>query len=433
MDAIGSGVFVFGLTKQAARNARDAGMKVEMAKEKLLVVGGGMASARFVKELIALAPERYAITMIGDEPRLAYNRVLLSSVLAGEMSVRDIDLEPARFWREAGVELRAGRKATRIDLAQRRVSLDGGETLSFSKLVLATGSHAIRLPIEGAGLPGVRTFRDVTDVAALTRLGAAGRRVLVIGGGLLGLEAAHGLARLGAQVTLAHVVDRLMERQLDAGGAEILRRMVAAQGVEILLNASAVAIRGGDRVTRVDFEDGRSVQTEAVVFAVGINPNASLARDAGLMVTRGVVVDDGLATSDRHVFAIGECAEHRGVCYGLVEPAYQQGRVLAQRLAGRDSAYSGSVVSTNLKVSGVRVFSAGEFLGDAGARRLVYSDPAMGVYRKLIFRDDRLTGAVLIGDTRGGPGFLDLIRTGEAVSARRDELMFGAPVVKKAA
>lgn len=408
-------------------------MKVEMAKEKLLVVGGGMASARFVKELIALAPERYAITMIGDEPRLAYNRVLLSSVLAGELSIRDIDLEPARFWREAGVELLAGRKATRIDLAQRRVSLDGGETLSYSKLVLATGSHAIRLPIEGAGLPGVHTFRDVTDVAALTRLGAAGRRVLVIGGGLLGLEAAHGLARLGARVTLAHVVDRLMERQLDAGGAEILRCMVAAQGVDILLNSSVVAIRGGDRVTRVDFEDGRSVEAEAVVFAVGIKPNASLARDAGLMVTRGVVVDDGLATSDRHVFAIGECAEHRGVCYGLVEPAYQQGRVLAQRLAGRDSAYSGSVVSTNLKVSGVRVFSAGEFLGGAGARRLVYSDPAMGVYRKLIFRDDRLAGAVLIGDTRGGPDFLDLIRTGETVSASRDELMFGAPVVKKAA
>lgn len=404
-----------------------------MEKEKLLVVGGGMACARFVEELISRSPDRYAITMIGEEPRLAYNRVLLSSVLAGEISIGEIDLKPARFWTDAGVACIAGQKATRIDLAQRRVSLDDGRALSYSKLVLATGSHAIRLPIEGADLPGVHTFRNMKDVAALTRLGAAGRRVLVIGGGLLGLEAAHGLARLGAGVTLAHVVDRLMERQLDACGSDILRRMVEKKGVEILLNANAVAIRGESRVRRVDFEDGRSIEADAVVFAVGVRPNAGLAQDAGLTVNRGVVVDDQLGASDPNVFAIGECAEHRGACYGLVEPAYEQGRVLAMRLAGGGGAYRGGVVSTNLKVSGVRVFSAGEFMGDAGARRLVYSDKAMGVYRKLILRNDRLTGAVLIGNTSGALDIVEFIRTGENMSARRDELMFGVPVVKKAA
>ncbi|MBI5012296.1 MAG: NAD(P)/FAD-dependent oxidoreductase, partial [Methylocystis sp.] len=322
-------------------------------------------------------------------------------------------------------------KVIKIDAAARRLLLDNGESVDYSKVALATGSRAARLPIEGADLPGVHVFRDVEDVDALSRLGQE-MRALVIGGGLLGLEAAYGLARRGVDVTLAHVMDRLMERQLDAVGADILRRLVEEKGVRVLLNANATRINGSGRVENVEFADGQRIPVDAVIFAVGIQPNADLARQAGLNVGRGVKVDDGLETSEAGVFAVGECAEHRGVCYGLVEPAYEQGRVLAMRLAGQDASYGGSVVSTNLKVSGVRVFSAGDYLGEGDARRIVCKDPRMGIYRKLVVRDDRLMGAILVGDTNGAADILDLIRSGADISSMCDELMFGAPMQEAA-
>jgi len=401
------------------------------SREKLVVVGAGMAATRFVEELTKRAPGRYDLLVIGDEPRLAYNRVLLSSVLAGELSVDDIELNPAQWWRVAGVEVLSGRKVIKIDAAPRRLILDNGESVDYSKVVLATGSHAARLPIEGADLPGVHTFRDVQDVEALSQLGKS-KRALVIGGGLLGLEAAYGLARRGVDVTLAHVMDRLMERQLDAAGAEILARLVEEKGVRVLLNANTTRISGSGRVETVEFADGQMIPVDAVIFAVGIRPNVDLARQASLDVGRGVKVEDGLETSEAGVFAIGECAEHRGVCYGLVEPAYEQGRVLAMRLVGQDASYGGSVVSTNLKVSGVRVFSAGDYLGEGDARRIVCTDPRMGIYRKLVVRDDRLMGAILVGDTSGAADFLDLIRSGADISSQRDELMFGPPMQEAA-
>lgn len=394
-----------------------------MMQEPIVIVGAGMAATRFVEELAKSAPGRYAIRLIGEEPQLAYNRVLLSSLLAGEMTRGDIELKPAHWWRAAGVDVISGRRATHIDVTASRVDLDSGENIVYSKLVLATGSRAIRLPIAGADLDSVHTFRDVQDVDALARLG--GKRVLVIGGGLLGLEAAYGLARRGAQVTVAHVMDRLMERQLDDVGAALLRRLVEEKGVRVLLNAHTTGIQGDVRVESAKFADGSSLDIDAVVFAVGVRANADLAVDAGLEVRRGVIVDDGLATSDPNIFAIGECAEHRGVCYGLVEPAYEHARVLATRLAGEDARYSGSVVSTNLKVSGLRVFSAGDFMGHDGANSIVCKDPRMGVYRKLVVRNDRLVGAILMGNTSGAMDFLELIRGGDNISAFRDELMFG--------
>ncbi len=408
------------------------GLHLCESREKLVVVGAGMAATRFVEELTSRAPDRYDILVIGDEPRLAYNRVLLSSVLAGDLSVDDIELKPRQWWRAAGVGALSGCKVVEIDAAARRVVLDNGSNVDYSKVVLATGSRAVRLPIEGADLRGVHTFRDVEDVEALSRLEGKGARAVVIGGGLLGLEAAYGLARRGVDVTLAHVMDRLMERQLDAAAADILRRLVEEKGVRVLLNANATRINGSGRVEGIEFADGRTVPADAVIFAVGIQPNADLARQAGLDVGRGVKVDDGLKTSEAGVFAIGECAEHRGVCYGLVEPAYEQGRVLAMRLAGQDASYGGSVVSTNLKVSGVRVFSAGDYLGEDDARRIVCKDPRMGIYRKLVIRGDRLVGAILVGDTNGAADFLDLIRSGADISSMRDELMFGAPLQKAA-
>ncbi|KAF2989088.1 FAD-dependent oxidoreductase (plasmid) [Methylocystis sp. MJC1] len=404
-----------------------------MEKETLVIVGAGMAATRLVDELIAAAPGRYAIHVIGEEPRLAYNRVLLSSALTGEVRLDDIVLKPREWWRANGVEITTGQKAVRLDTASRVLVLEDGERIAYSKLVLATGSRAMRLPIEGADLPGVHTFRDMQDVEALARLGAKGASVLVIGGGLLGLEAAYGLVKRGARVTLAHVMDRLMERQLDQAGAAILHRMVEEKGVRVMLRANASHIRGDGCVERVEFEDGRSLPADAVVFAVGVRPNVELAKAGGLAVNRGVVVDDGLATSDANVFAIGECVEHRGQCYGLVEPAYEHARVLAARLAGADAVYHGSLVATNLKVSGVRVFSAGDFIAGEGLCEIVCKDPRLGVYRKLVIEGDCLKGAVLIGDTSSASAYLDLIRTGNNIATIRDELVFEAPQLREAA
>lgn len=403
-----------------------------MERERLVIVGAGMAATRLVETLLALAPARFAITLVGEEPGLPYNRVLLSSALAGETSIDDLALKPDQWWRDAGVTRLAGRKAIRVDPTARRVILEDGETLSYSKLVLATGSRAARLPVAGADLPGVHAFRDLDDMRALAALGAARRPVVTIGGGLLGLEAAYGLAKLGAASTLLHVTDRLMERQLDAGGAALLRRLVEEKGVRVRLGAKTAGLVGSDRVEGVECADGGVVPADAVIFAVGVRPNVELAGAAGVRTARGIVVDDGLASSDPDIFAIGECAEHRGECYGLVAPGYEQAQVLARRLAGLDAFYEGSVVSTNLKVSGVRVFSAGDFTGGATASRIVCSDPRMGVYRKLVVDGGRLAGAILIGDTSGAQDYLDLIRTGADISAMRATLMFD-PSMKEAA
>ena len=303
--------------------------------EPLVIVGNGMAAARLVDELTKASLGRYAIAVIGDEPRLAYNRVLLSSVLAGETTTQDIELRPASWWRERGVTLKYGCRATGIDVGRRELKIAGDESIPFSKLVLTTGSSALRLNVPGADLDGVHTFRDSRDVDLLLTLAAQKKPVVVVGGGLLGLEAAYGLAKAGSPVTLIHLMDRLMERQLDAPAAALLKSLVERKGIDILLNANTARILGDSRVEGVELVDGRRVDADAVIFAAGIRPNIALAKEAGIAVNRGIVVDDQLQTGVADIFAIGECAEHRGTCYGLVEPAYEQGRVLAQHLAGR--------------------------------------------------------------------------------------------------
>src|SRR3954466_1448905 len=281
-----------------------------------------MAAARLVDELSKVALGRYAIAVIGDEPRLAYNRVLLSSVLAGETASHEIELRPASWWRDRGVTLKYGCAATEIDLGRRELKIAGEESVAFSKLVLATGSAPLRLNLPGADLAGVHTFRDSRDVDLLLTLAAQKKRVIVVGGGLLGLEAAYGLAKAGAAVTLIHLMDRLMERQLDAPAAELLKSLVERKGIEVLLNASTAALHGETRVEAIELTDGRRQDRKAFIFAAGIRPNIALARHAGIAVNRGIVVDDHLQTGAANIFAIGECAEHRGICYGLVEPAY---------------------------------------------------------------------------------------------------------------
>jgi nitrite reductase (NADH) large subunit len=402
--------------------------------ESLIVIGNGMAAARFVDELAQRALGRYAVAVIGEEPRLAYNRVLLSALLADEVDFDDIELKPARWWRDRGVTLRYGERATQVDPAARNVTLAGGTQLAFSKLVFATGSQPIKPDIPGMDLPGVLTFRDVDDVNAIAATKAAGTRVVVIGGGLLGLEAAYGLAKAGARVTLLHLMDRLMERQLDQRAALMLKRAVEAKGIAVRLQAQTARIAGSGRVEAVELRDGTTIAADAVVVAVGIRANIGLARAAGLEVGRGIVVNDHLETSTAGVHAIGECAEHRGCCYGLVEPAYEQARLLARRFAGERASYPGSVLATNLKVSGVNVFSAGDFLAATDeAEEIVFSDPAVGVYKKLIIAHDRLVGAVLFGDTADGLWYLDLIRAGSSIAHIRDDLVFGRTLATRVA
>jgi nitrite reductase (NADH) large subunit len=399
--------------------------------EPLVIVGNGMAAARLVDELSKAALGRYAIAVIGDEPRLAYNRVLLSSVLAGETASHDIELRPASWWRERGVTVKYGCVATEIDVGRRELKIAGEESISFSKLVLTTGSSALRLNVRGADLAGVHTFRDSRDVGILLALAAQKKRVVVVGGGLLGLEAAYGLAKAGAPVTLVHLMDRLMERQLDAPAAALLKSLVERKGIEILLNANTARIHGEARVEGVELVDGRRIDADAVIFAAGIRPNIALARQAGISVNRGIVVDDHLQTGAPDVFAIGECAEHRGICYGLVEPAYEQARVLARHLAGEAVAYGGSIVATNLKVSGVSVFSAGDFMGTERSESMVLSDINHGTYKKLVIAEGRLTGAVLIGDVGDALWYLELIRSRKPVAGIRADMMFGRSLVTR--
>src|SRR5712672_1272734 len=384
-----------------------------------------MAAARLVDELAKAALGRYAVAVIGEEPRLAYNRVLLSSVLAGETASHDIELRPAAWWRDRGVTVKYGCVATEIDVGRRELKIANEESIGFSRLVLATGSTPLRLNVPGTELAGVHTFRDSRDVDLLLTLAAQKKRVVVVGGGLLGLEAAYGLAKAGAPVTLIHLMDRLMERQLDAPASALLKSLVECKGIEILLNANTARIHGETRVEGLELVDGRLIPADAVIFAAGIRPNIALAKEAGIAVNRGIVVDDHLQTGAADVFAIGECAEHRGICYGLVEPAYEQARVLARHLAGEAACYTGSVVATNLKVSGVSVFSAGDFIGTEGSEAIVLSDINYGTYKKLVISEGRLTGAVLIGDVSDALWYLELIRSRQPTLRIRADMMFG--------
>lgn len=394
-------------------------------RERLVVVGNGMAGLRLLERVGHHAPGRFDISVVGAEPAPAYNRVLLSSLLAQEVDEEACRFRDRAWYLRQGIRLITGAPATAIDVAEREVTVGRMTMLPFDRLVLAMGSSAIRLPKPGMDLPGVITFRDLADVAAIRAAARAGARAVVIGGGLLGLEAAYGLARLGVDTTLLHVIDRLMERQLDRRAALLVKAAMEAKGVKVLLEADTAAIEGDGAVGAVRLADGRVLPADLVVTAVGVRPHTDLARAAALEIGRGILVGDGMETSQPGIHAIGECAEHRGIAYGLVEPAYEQADVLARRLGGDEAAYAGSVLATSLKVSGLPVFSAGLVADDTQAERILFSDPASGAYRKLMVRDGRLVGALLVGDVAEGPWYLDLIRTNADIAAIRQHLMFG--------
>jgi nitrite reductase (NADH) large subunit len=401
--------------------------------EPLVIVGQGMAGTKLAEELSKLALGRYSIILVGAEPRRAYNRVLLSSLLAKEVAADDIELKPRGWWARNGITNVFGRPVLALNRDAKTVSLANGASLGYSKLVIATGSHAIRLPKPGMDLPGVITFRAMDDVDRMLSGASPGRPAVVIGGGLLGLEAAYGLAKAGVRVTLLHIATRLMERQLDDPAALLLKNAIEAKGCQVLLGADTDRVVGEGKVEAVALKDGRVIPADLVVCAVGVRPNVDLAKASGLACNRGILIDDHMRTSDPDVFALGECAEHRGIAYGLVEPAYEQARALARNLAGDTSAaYEGSILATNLKVSGVSLFSAGDFIGE-GKEALLYADEGETIYKKIVIENDRLAGAVLYGDTADGLWYLDLIRSRADIGSFRDDLIFGRSLAIKEA
>ncbi|MDP1627581.1 nitrite reductase large subunit NirB [Parvibaculum sp.] len=395
-------------------------------KRKLIVVGNGMAGCRAVEELLDLAPDRYEIEIYGAEPEVNYNRIMLSPVLAGETGFDEIVINGRGWYEENGIALRSGEEVIAIDAASRTIATDKGARSSYDRLLIATGSLPFILPVPGAALDGVIAFRDIADVRRMIATAEGGGRAVVIGGGLLGLEAANGLRTLGMQVSVIHLMDTLMERQLDEAAGFLLRRELEMRGIEVLTGAQTEEIVGTGRVEGVRLKDGRLVPADLVVMAAGIRPNIALAREAGLSCNRGIVVDDFMRSSDPAIYAVGECVEHRGQVYGLVAPIWEMCRAAGAALAEEDGeGYRGSVTSTKLKVTGVDVFSAGDFASGEDREDIVFRDAARGVYKRLVISEDRVIGAVLYGDTQDGSWYFSLLREKENIAERRETLIFG--------
>ena len=400
-----------------------------MRKMKLVLVGNGMAGVRTLEELLKIAPDLYDITVFGAEPHPNYNRILLSPVLAGEQTLGEIVLNPLSWYEEHGIDLHLGKKVVDVDRRRRIVRAADGTEAEYDRLLLATGSNPFILPVPGKDLEGVIAYRDIADTDAMIDATSKYKHAVVIGGGLLGLEAANGLMLRGMQVSVVHLMPWLMERQLDDAAAKLLQKSLEDRGLKFLMGAQTQALIGGKdgRVMAVQFKNGSEIPADLVVMAAGIRPNTELAEKIGIHCHRGIVVTDTMQTiTDPRVYSVGECASHRGVAYGLVAPLFEQGKVCATHLAqfgiGR---YTGSQVSTKLKVTGIDLFSAGNFMGGDDCEEIVMSDPYGGVYKKLVIKDDKLVGACLYGDTVDGSWYFKLVREGRSVSDIRDRLMFG--------
>ncbi|WOB10378.1 nitrite reductase large subunit NirB [Piscinibacter gummiphilus] len=404
-----------------------------MKKMKLVMVGNGMAGVRTLEELVKIAPDLYDITVFGAEPHPNYNRILLSPVLAGEQTLDEIVLNPLSWYEENNIKLHLGKKVVDVDRRNRIVKAADGTEESYDRLLIATGSNPFILPVPGKDLEGVIAYRDIADTNTMIEAAQKYKHAVVIGGGLLGLEAANGLMLRGMQVTVVHIMPWLMERQLDDTAGKLLQKSLESRGLKFMIGASTQALIGDQdggkagRVMAVQFKDGTEVPADLVVMAAGIRPNTELAEKIGLHCNRGIVVNDTMQTiTDPRIYSIGECAAHRGIAYGLVAPLFEQGKVCATHLAefgiGR---YTGSQTSTKLKVTGIDLFSAGDFMGGEGCEEIVMSDPYGGVYKKLVIKDDKLIGACMYGDTVDGSWYFKLLREGRKIADIRDKLMFG--------
>jgi len=408
-----------------------------MKKMKLVMVGNGMAGVRTLEELLKISPDLYDITVFGAEPHPNYNRILLSPVLAGEQTLDEIVLNPLSWYEENGVKLHLGKKVVDVDRNKRVVKASDGTEESYDRLLIATGSNPFILPVPGKELEGVIAYRDIADTNTMIDAASKYKHAVVIGGGLLGLEAANGLMLRGMQVTVVHIMPWLMERQLDDTAGKLLQKSLESRGLKFMIGAQTQHLIGdkdggkSGRVMAVQFKDGTEVPADLVVMAAGIRPNTELALKIGLHCFNdgrgGIVVNDTMQTiTDPRIYSVGECAAHRGIAYGLVAPLFEQGKVCATHLAefgiGR---YQGSQTSTKLKVTGIDLFSAGDFMGGEGCEEIVMSDPYGGVYKKLVIRDDKLIGACMYGDTVDGSWYFKLLREGRSIGDIRDKLMFG--------
>jgi len=399
-----------------------------MARMKLVLVGNGMAGIRTIEELLKSAPDMYDITVFGDEPHPNYNRIMLSPVLAGEQEVEQIILNSREWYAQNGITLHTGKRVVKIDRKNRYVEAEDGLRAEYDRLLLATGSKPFMLPVPGAELEGVIGFRDVADVETMIGASSKYKHAVVIGGGLLGLEAANGLKLRGMEVSVVHLADWLLERQLDAPAARLLQQSLESRGLQFLLGKQTAELVRGEsgRVCAVKFKDGESVPADLVVMAVGIRPNTVLAESASIQCNRGIVVNDTMQTYDPRIYAVGECVNHRGIAYGLVAPLYEQAKVCANHLAEHGvGRYEGSITSTKLKVAGIDLFSAGDFTGGEGTEEIVFQDAARGAYKKLVIKESRLAGACLYGDTLDGAWYFELMRDGTDISGYRDKLLFG--------
>ncbi|MES3106657.1 nitrite reductase large subunit NirB [Sphingomonas aurantiaca] len=394
-------------------------------REHLVVIGNGMAGCRAVEELIARDPTRYRVTIFGAEPHVNYNRIMLSPVLAGEKTFEQIVINDRSWYATNTIELVTSDPVQAIDRAAKTVTARSGLAVSYDRLLIATGSDPFIIPVPGKDLPGVISFRDMADVDHMLEAAGKGGAAVIIGGGLLGLEAAHGLTLRGMKVTVIHLMPTLMERQLDEAAGWLLKSALEARGQTILTEANTAEIVGDTHVEGVRLKDGTLIPASLVVMAVGIRPSVALARDAGLEIGRGIKVDDHMVTSDPSILAVGECVEHDGNVYGLVAPLWDMCRALADGLTDSHTGYRGSVTSTKLKVAGLDVFSAGDFSGGAGAEDIVLRDASRGIYKRVVVKDDRIVGTVLYGDTSDGGWYFDLLKRREDISGLRDMLIFG--------
>lgn len=403
-------------------------------KPSLVVIGNGMAGMRTVEELYKLAPDMYDITVFGAEPHGNYNRILLSPVLAGEKSMEDIMLNTREWYVQHGITLHAGDPVEHIDRRKRVVRAKSGLEVQYDRLLIATGSKPFIIPVPGHQLNGVLAFRDIQDVEQMLAMARNHRNAVVIGGGLLGLEAANGLQRQGMSVTVVHVTDALMNQQLDKPAASLLQKALEAKGLKFMMGAQTEQILGTDRVTGVRFKDGSEIPADLVVMTAGVRPNIDLAKSAGLHCERAIVVDDTLQTYDPRIYAVGECVQHRSATFGLVAPIWDQARVCGAHLAGAGvRRYVQQTSPTRLKVTGVDLYSVGDFIGGEGSEDLVLRDARRGVYKRLVIKDGRVTGAVLYGDVKDGPWYFNLIQNRSDITPIRQTLLFGEALSNRAA
>ena len=408
---------------------------ISQEKMKLVLVGNGLAGMRCLEDLLDMAPDRYEITVIGEEPWGNYNRIMLSPVLSGEKTIDDIMLHPHAWYADKGIRLFAGDPAVRIDRPRKHVYTEKGEVISYDRLILATGSKPFVPPIPGSDLKGVLSFRDIYDVNSMLDYCKTWKNAVVIGGGLLGLEAAYGLKQQGMNVTVLHLMDRIMDRQLDSKASQMLKTAIEQKGITILTAANTEGLIGEEgHVTQVKLKDGTVLDADLVVFAVGIHPNMALAQSAGLRCNRGVLVNDTMQTFDPSIYAVGECIEHRGQTFGLVEPLWGQAFICASHLAEHGSlTFKAPTVPTQLKVSGCDVFSAGDFEPKEDFEDIVLNDEKRQIYKRIIIQKDRVIGAVLFGDTEDGAWYAELIADQTPITSIRNKLLFGRDFALKKA